>query len=181
MVYYLLLGCPWKILQNNHDFLQHRGSGSYFQSMRSELQRMPLAISAVSLLRPRGLLASEAGQFCVNYARLANSLQPSSTPALVLSLPPEHTHFQMPSLLPRSVGWLGRSSSSLGPLGKWHDGKIFMCQSKFLNTLFQKGRGKQSNKTRRNFWKRCEDGKGKTEERKHLQKRTGIKTKDKNV
>lgn len=43
-----------------------------------------------------------------------------------------------------------------------------MCQSKFLNTLFQKGRGKQSNKTRRNFWKRCEDGKGKTEERKTL-------------
>ena len=34
-----------------------------------------------------------------------------------------------------------------------------MCQSKFLNTLFQKVRGKQSNKTRRNFWKRCEDGK----------------------
>lgn len=37
-----------------------------------------------------------------------------------------------------------------------------MCQSKFLNTLFQKGRGKQSNKTRRNFWKRfMKMGKGK--------------------
>lgn len=101
-----------------------------------ELQRMPLAICCFppEAQGAPGILGQDNS--CVNYARLPNSLQPSSTPVLVLSLLPEHTHFQMPSL-PQEC-WLTRKQPSSDHWGNDTEGKIFMCQSKFLWTHYFK-------------------------------------------
>lgn len=83
-----------------------QGFRQLLQSMRLELQRMPLAICC-SLLRPRGSWHPRQDNFVLIMQDCRTHCSQAAPLSLVLSLLPEHTHFPNAIFTPQEC-WLTR-------------------------------------------------------------------------